>query len=129
MSFLFVALGGALGSVARHLVSLAYARVAPAAWMAAWPLGTFTVNALGSFALGWLSHWATGRTILGADARLFLGTGLLGGFTTYSSFNQETLRMMHSGEALRAALYVAAMTLVCILAGALGMGLSLRGAG
>lgn len=125
---MFVALGGALGSTARYLVSLAYLRVFGPAVVSGLPLGTFTVNVVGSFALGWLSHWGAGRMLLGVDVRLLLGTGVLGGFTTYSSFNQETLRMLHGGDSFRAVLYAIGTLLVCLLAGAAGMWLSLRAA-
>jgi CrcB protein len=78
VSLLLVALGGALGSVARYLVSLALGG-------GAFPWGTLAVNVLGSAAIG----AAAGLGVQG-PARLFLVTGLLGGFTTFSAFSLET---------------------------------------
>ena len=89
------ALGGALGSVARYAVSLGAAR-----WLGAgFPWGTLIVNVAGSFAIGLLAALVTadGRPALGGDARAFVMIGLLGGFTTFSSFSLETLNLARSG--------------------------------
>jgi CrcB protein len=95
---LLVALGGAVGSVLRHLVSLA----ASAALGAGFPWGTLAVNAAGSAAIGALASLG-----VQGDARLLLVTGLLGGFTTFSAFSLETAQLWQRGPWL-AALYVAA---------------------
>jgi CrcB protein len=92
VSFLYVALGGALGSVARHVVSLG----------AAYPWGTLAVNVTGSAAIGVLAGLG-----LGGPARLFWITGVLGGFTTFSAFSLETALLWEDAPWL-AALYVAA---------------------
>ncbi len=89
MTYVWVALGGALGSVARYACSVGAAR-----WLgAAFPWGTLFVNVAGSFAIGLLAALvaADGRPALGSDARAFLLVGVLGGFTTFSSFSLETL--------------------------------------
>jgi fluoride exporter len=86
MSWLWVAIGGALGSMARHGVS----RLWPAA-PGGFPVPTLTVNLLGSFAIGLVYVWLSARPGIGGDgARLFWMTGVLGGFTTYSAFALET---------------------------------------
>jgi fluoride exporter len=107
--FLLVCLGGAIGSGARYLVALATVS-------AAFPLGTLIVNVVGSFAIAMVME-----LVPGSDLRLFLATGILGGFTTYSAFNQETLTMMRNGAGGSAAANVLATLLGCLAAGFLGI--------
>jgi CrcB protein len=97
---LLVGAGGFLGSVLRYLASGA---VQSAARSASFPWGTFAVNAAGCFAIGVLSHLADTRGLLGSEQRLFLITGLLGGFTTFSAFGNETFLLMREGETVLAA--------------------------
>ena len=114
MSYLWVALGGALGSVARYAVSLGTLR-----WLGgAFPWGTLIVNVAGSFAIGLLAALvsADGRPALGGDARAFVMVGILGGFTTFSSFSLETLNLARGGE-LGAAAANVGLSLVLCLAG------------
>jgi fluoride exporter len=86
MTWLLVAVGGALGSLARYGVS----RLWPAT-PGGFPVPTLTVNLIGSFAIGLLYMWVLARGGLGTDnARLFWMVGVLGGFTTYSAFALET---------------------------------------
>jgi CrcB protein len=115
LRLLLVCAGGALGSGARYLVSTWAARSLGADF----PRGTLIVNAVGSFVLGVI--FVLPGEKLSPDVRLFLGAGLLGGFTTYSSFNAETLALLEQGSAGLAALNVAATTLGCLLAGAAGL--------
>jgi CrcB protein len=97
-AILLVAAGGALGSVLRYLVSLA-----ALGWLGAgFPWGTLAVNLLGSAAIGLLAGLG-----IGGPARLFLVTGLLGGFTTFSAFSLETALLWERAPGLAAA-YVAA---------------------
>lgn len=110
-----VGLGGALGAMARYLAGEVIAR----RWPSSLPVGTLAINVVGSLALAILAALAThGR--IGEPARLFLATGLLGGFTTYSTFNQETLALLERGELGRAALYLGLTVAGGLLAGALG---------
>ena len=94
-SALLVALGGALGSVLRWLAG---------GWVhgvlrgSTFPCGTFTVNAVGSFAIGALLGLSLERALVSPGARLFLVTGLLGGFTTFSAFSYETLQLARDGQ-------------------------------
>jgi fluoride exporter len=116
--YLWVALGGALGSVARYACSGVAVR-----WLGAgFPWGTLFVNVAGSFAIGLLAALVTadGRPALGNDARAFLIVGVLGGFTTFSSFSLETLNLARAG-ALGAASANVALSVVLCLAGA-GLG-------
>jgi CrcB protein len=115
MTYVWVALGGALGSVARFACSTATAR-----WLgAAFPWGTLLVNVTGSFAIGLLAALLAGdgRPLLGSDARAFLLVGVLGGFTTFSSFSLETLALARV-EGVGAAALNVVLSLVLCLAGA-----------
>jgi CrcB protein len=112
MTYLWVALGGALGSVARYAVSIGAAR-----WLgAAFPWGTLIVNAAGSFAIGLLAALVTadGRPALGNDARAFVMIGILGGFTTFSSFSLETLNLARAGALGAAAANVGLSLVLCL---------------
>jgi CrcB protein len=111
--FLYIALGSALGGVARHWISgMVAARVGET-----FPWGTFLVNALGSLSIGVLAGFAdSGRIGLSAEARQFLMVGILGGFTTFSSFSLQTLRLVQDGDWARATGNVMGTVLVCLVA-------------
>jgi CrcB protein len=80
------------------------------------------VNVIGSFLLGVVTAVSLGPTpLLSPTTRLVLGTGVMGGFTTYSAFNQETLGFLQTGASATAVLYVVATVVVCLASGALGM--------
>ena len=113
MSWLLVALGGALGSVARHG---AY-RLWPAS-PGGWPVPTITVNVLGSFAIGLIYMYVAGRWPGEENARLFWMTGVLGGFTTYSAFALETALLGFSASGV---CYVLATVAGCLLAAFAGL--------
>jgi CrcB protein len=96
--FLLVALGGALGASGRFGVNL----IAP--WGGAgMPWATLVVNVIGGAAMGALYALAAENRPL----MLFLGVGVLGGFTTFSAFSMETVRLLHAGDAATAGLYAA----------------------
>lgn len=119
-AIVMIGLGGAAGSVLRYLLSLGATR-----WLGATlPWGTLAANVIGSFALGVLMELSGERRIAGVQARLVLGTGVLGGFTTYSSFNLETLRLFEQGAVVRGGAYLLATILVCMLAGFAGIALA-----
>ena len=113
---LLVCTGGALGSGARYLVSTWAAR----ALGADFPRGTLLVNVAGSFLLSFLMGFAGAREAISPEARLFLGAGVLGGFTTYSSFNYETLALLERGV-VHALANVALTVLGCLAAGVVGL--------
>ncbi|WNM58338.1 fluoride efflux transporter CrcB [Candidatus Nitrospira allomarina] len=96
---LWVGLGGFLGSVGRFVISGFFNRLSPAL---AFPIGTLAVNILGCFLIGLLHGWAESRNILGTDTRIFLFIGVLGGFTTYSTFGFESLALLKDGAMLKA---------------------------
>ena len=109
MTILAIALGGALGSVLRHLGVTAIGA----------PWGTFAVNVLGSFAMGLLYVLLTTRTALSP----LLLTGLLGGFTTFSAFSLDALKLWEAGDPVQAALYVAGSVTLSLVAVAAGLAL------
>lgn len=105
-----IALGGALGSVLRYLMVAAVGA----------PWGTAAVNVLGSFAIGALFVLLDSR----AGWQLFLMTGVLGGFTTFSAFSLDSLKLVQQGQTLTAALYVLASVTLSMIAVALGVALA-----
>jgi CrcB protein len=118
MVYVWVALGGALGSVARYACSGLAVR-----WLGAgFPWGTLFVNVAGSFLIGVLAAFviADGRPALGPDARAFFMVGILGGFTTFSSFSLETLNLARDGALGAAAANVLLSLVSCLVAVWLG---------
>jgi CrcB protein len=113
---MWVFLGGGLGSVVRYLIG----QSAAAAFGVTFPYGTILVNLTGCFALGVVVQLAIAGSWHG-DVRAALAAGFLGGFTTYSSFNQETLAMFASGATGAAAVNVAITLAGGLAAGALGL--------
>ena len=95
LNVLLVALGGAIGSVSRYLVG---GWVTSVSRSVNFPVGTLTVNLVGCFVIGFLSQLAETRDVFTPEARAFLFVGLLGGFTTFSSFGNETVNLMRAGE-------------------------------
>lgn len=122
MTFLLVALGGALGSVARYAAALAIARATGPGF----PWGTILINVLGSLLIGWFSARTApfGPAPAGEAARAFVMAGICGGFTTFSAFSLQTLELARAGEITRAGANVAASVTLCLLATALGMKLA-----
>jgi CrcB protein len=110
MTILAIAIGGALGSVLRHLGVVALGA----------PWGVAVVNVAGSFAIGVLYVLLSSRTAL-APA---LMTGLLGGFTTFSAFSLDTLKLWEAGQPAQAVLYVATSVLLSLAAVAAGVSLA-----
>ena len=116
--FLYVAIGGALGASLRHGAGLAAVRLG----LSGWPWATFFVNLLGSLLMGLLIGWLAFRSESlegGQNMRLFLATGLLGGFTTFSAFSLEVAQYIQKDDWTRAIAYaglsvVAGLALVLI---------------
>jgi CrcB protein len=102
LEVLFVALGGAIGSAARYLVGGWFA----ARFGAAFPYGTFVVNVTGSFIVGLFLAYAQERVSLSPYWRLFFAVGFVGGYTTFSTFEYESVRLLQDGEMLLAAVYL-----------------------
>lgn len=115
---LLVGIGGALGSIARYGSGLLVGRL----WPTTFPLATMLVNIGGSLAMGLFIGWlARTEPAWQADARLFVAVGVLGGFTTLSSFSLDTIVLIERGELGQAALYVLGSVLVSIAALFIGL--------
>ncbi|MBY9068279.1 fluoride efflux transporter CrcB [Hyphomonas sp. WL0036] len=121
--FLLVALGGAIGASLRHGVGLLAVRHMATGW----PWSTSIVNVTGSLAMGLLAGWlALKAEGISQDMRLFLATGLLGGFTTFSAFSLEVATMLRSGETAKAALYAGLSLLLGVSALFIGLWMARR---
>jgi CrcB protein len=114
--FLLVLVGGGLGSVLRYATTLAAVRFLSPTF----PFGTLIVNLAGCFLIGFVHGLATLTTRISPETRLFLTTGVMGGMTTYSSFNYESLFMLEQGQMAQAIAYILAMLVGCVVAGLLG---------
>jgi CrcB protein len=114
--FFWVCFGSALGGGARYLVSGWALRVLGPAF----PYGTLAVNVIGSFLLGGLMFVGTETAALSPTLRIALTTGVMGGFTTYSTFSYETMRYVQDGAWGTAVTNVLITVIVCLLATVLG---------
>ena len=102
LSIALVAIGGAIGSASRHVLSTAILRLSGSLF----PLGTFVVNVAGCIAFGAIIGAVEQRFILTPEARAFLLVGVLGGFTTFSSYAFESFALMQDGQLVAAALNI-----------------------
>lgn len=118
-NLLLVALGGAIGASARHLVYLGVGRLG---W-GNFPWATLTVNVVGSFMMGLLVAWLMRRGGNGEHLRLFIGVGLLGGFTTFSAFSLDFAVLWQRGDLGTAFFY--ALISVAVSISALFAGLAI----
>ncbi|MET0360518.1 MAG: fluoride efflux transporter CrcB [Sphingobium sp.] len=118
---ILVMAGGAIGSALRyHAGKLCLALFGPG-----WPWGTLSVNVIGGAAMGLFTGWLALRgTGGGEQARLLVAVGVLGGFTTFSSFSLETLTMVERGEWASALAYILVSVIASVGALALGLGLA-----
>ncbi|PLP98142.1 fluoride efflux transporter CrcB [Cupriavidus pauculus] len=110
--FLFAFLGGGLGSAGRHGMNLLAARLVGTHY----PFGTFAINVLGAFAMGAVVELFALKVSLPQSARLFLTTGIIGGFTTFSTYALEIALLYERGELAHAALYALGSLLLGVAA-------------
>jgi fluoride exporter len=115
--FLLVCLAGGAGTGARYLLGGFIQRTMGASF----PYGTITINASGSFLISIIMYLGLDKQAIGPDLRVVLTTGVMGGFTTYSTFNYETLRLAQNGTYALAALNIAVTVVVCLVMGGLGL--------
>lgn len=111
----YVGLGGMLGAIFRYLTTLATQGISMT-----FPYGTLISNLLGCFIIGIVATLAMGSTLLSTEARLFLATGVCGGYTTLSSLVYELGRFVDDGEFMNASIYFAATFVGAVIAFYLG---------
>jgi len=115
-----VALGGAIGSVLRYLIQIQSTQ-----WFgSSFPYGTLLVNVVGSLLIGFLSFTLLERVSVSDEVRFAIFVGLLGGFTTFSTFSLETLNLLQQGNFINAAGNVLVSVGLCLLACFLGLSLA-----
>ena len=110
---ILVAIGGGLGSVLRYLTSLGIAKCFP---VIIFPLGTFVVNVIGCFIMGLLVGLSTRFAILDNELRFLLIVGFCGGYTTFSAFSLENLKLFEAGNYWALAFYIAASIVLGFIA-------------
>ncbi|MBP1876129.1 CrcB protein [Ensifer adhaerens] len=118
-NLLLVGAGGAIGSMVRYLVGLWTLH----RWGPGFPWGTLGVNITGSFVIGLLAELIMRKFGASAEMRLFLITGVLGGYTTFSAFSLDTITLFERGDAALAVTYIAASVVLSILAVFAGLAL------
>jgi CrcB protein len=118
IAYLWVALGGAIGSVARYALANAMVLLTGPSF----PFGTLLINVLGSFIISFFGALTTinGRWPISFEARTFVTVGICGGFTTFSSFSLQTVDLLKHGAPARAFTYASVSVIFCLIACALG---------
>ena len=114
---LLVGVGGFVGSVARYLVAVLFANQ----FSSVFPFATLTVNVIGCFMIGIIFALSDRGNILSPEWRVLLTTGFCGGFTTFSTFSYESLRLLQDGEYLYVGAYVLASVVVGLAATYVGI--------
>ena len=99
LDLIYVGVGGFIGAIGRYLASGAAHQIFPGTLF---PIGTAVVNIIGCFLIGLLTGLAELRNLLSPEMRMFLLIGLLGGFTTFSTFGHETIALMRDGQFMHA---------------------------
>lgn len=115
-TLIVIGAGGFLGSISRYALSQAV----QARFLSTFPFGTLTVNITGCFLIG-VAFALSNRGNLGEEWRLFLVTGVLGGFTTFSAFSQETIALLRNGHAMPAFAYIFGSVAIGLVATYLGI--------
>jgi fluoride exporter len=118
ITYLWIALGSALGGVARYGASSLIAT-----WFGqTFPWGTLLVNISGSFVIGFFASLTgpDGRVMVAPDTRQFVMVGICGGYTTFSSFSLQTLTLVQDGEMVRAGMNIGASVVLCLVSVWLG---------
>lgn len=116
-NLLLVALGGAIGASFRHLAGIAALRIMGSGF----PWGTLFVNVFGSLIMGLFIAWLTKKSGVSNELRLFVATGILGGFTTFSAFSLDVANMFERGDMMSTAGYVLASVVLSVAAVFMGL--------
>jgi len=116
-NILLVAVGGACGSIARHLLGIMIKSICKSDL----PLGTLVANVLGCFIIGCITQWAGSHIGMSPATKLMLTTGFCGGLTTFSTFMNESSTMMHGEQLFTSIAYIAVSIVLGLAAVALGM--------
>lgn len=122
-SIFLIGIGGFIGSIMRYLVTV---------WSqnlfqdSAFPIGTLIVNVTGCLLLGLLNGFAENHHFFTSHIRLFMFVGILGSFTTFSTFSYETIEMMQNGNSFNAFLNIAIQVIVGLLAAFIGLQIALK---
>ncbi len=111
-----IGIGGFIGTVLRYLLSL----LVQNKFLSTFPYGTFIVNIIGCFLIG-IIYALSDRGSIAVEWRLFIATGILGGFTTFSSFSNETVSMLRDSQYVYALLYISSTVIIGILATFVGI--------
>jgi len=117
MNILLVMLGGSIGALLRYLVMQFFIYIN----VITFPYGTLAVNIIGSFVIGFLAFWLTDRYLYSEALRIFLIIGVLGAFTTISSFSLDTVHLVIGQRYFAAIAYILGNVVFCIAAAFLGM--------
>jgi CrcB protein len=120
VTYAWVIAGAVIGAPLRYFIG---SRIQTANW-GEFPFGTFVVNVSGCFAIGLLLGLAESRDSLDREARLFLVTGILGSYTTFSAFGWETLDLLRGGDILKAMLYAGGSVMLGVVAAWAGLSLT-----
>jgi fluoride exporter len=109
-NYLYVFIGGGIGTIFRYWLSGFIPRYTGSQF----PYGILVVNVIGCFFIGFLMSALEERFVINPSLRIFLTIGILGGFTTFSTFSYETIAMLRDSELLRATLYVVLSIILCL---------------
>lgn len=111
MAYLYIALGGAIGACMRFFLTQECTKLLGKGF----PFGTLAVNVIGSFVIGYLYSWLSLQQDISDNLRLFVGVGLLGALTTFSTFSYDTFVLLQHGDLLKAGLNVVLNVSLCLI--------------
>lgn len=111
MIYVYIGLGGAIGACLRYFLTQECTKLLGKGF----PFGTLAVNVVGSFLLGYLYSWLSAQTNVSDNLKVFVGVGLLGALTTFSTFSYDTFLLLQQGDGLKAVVNIFANVSVCLI--------------